>query len=46
MIFAGSPRRGLGGRIGIAWADDPEGPFKTKLLKPELPWEGEGIDLG
>ena len=48
MIFAGSPRRGLGGRIGIAWADDPEGPFKTirEILRPELPWEGVGIDLG
>lgn len=48
MVFAGAPSGDSGGRLGIAWADDPKGPFKfiREILHPEYFWEGVGVDLG
>ena len=48
MVFAGASEKGSGGKLGIAWADDPKGPFKVirEILRPEYFWEGAGIDLG
>lgn len=60
MLFAGSKRvsklQGCklwtnlfdGRKIGIAYADDPKGPWKTLgvVAKPERYWEGWSIDLG
>jgi hypothetical protein len=49
MVFAFKPtlRRG-GRRIGIAYSDDPLGPWKIigKLIHPEIDWEGHDIDIG
>jgi hypothetical protein len=51
MVFSGQsnflfPRYTMS--LGIAWADDPVGPWKVigELIKPEEKWEGRGIDNG
>lgn len=52
MFFAAAPssHRFLAHRrrIAVAWADDPMGPWRTLriIAKPEMYWEGWGIDLG
>jgi hypothetical protein len=48
MILAGKPSIRKSRRIGIAYADDPKGPWRIigKLIKPKKYWEGNDIDLG
>lgn len=48
MVFAFKPDQTQGRRLGIAVADDPLGPWEyvRMLLKPELFWEGDDIDIG
>jgi len=48
MILAGKPASWKGRRIGIAYADDPRGPWRIigELIRPKEPWEGNDIDLG
>lgn len=52
MFFAGSRKSSLRlpGRscIGVAYSDDPRGPWKVvgKIAEPEAHWEGWSIDLG
>ena len=52
MFFAASRSRSMflahRKRIAVAWADDPTGPWQTLgvIAKPEMYWEGWGIDLG
>lgn len=50
MFFAGRNSRlpFRNRRIGIAYADDPKGPWQVigVVAKPEAGWEGWGIDLG
>jgi len=49
MVFAGSSLRNRKiMSIGIAWADDPKGPFRVigELIRPSAAWEGFGIDCG
>jgi len=48
MIFSGRPSRWSSRRLGIAWADDPKGPWHLigELIKPAFSWEGRWIDNG
>jgi len=48
MILTGIPSSWKGRRIGVAYADDPRGPWKIirELIRPEKYWEGNDIDLG
>ena len=48
MILAGKPSSRKGRRIGIAYADDPRGPWRIigELIRPNKTWEGNDIDLG
>jgi len=48
MILAGIPSLWKGRRIGVAYADDPRGPWRIigELIRPEKYWEGNDIDLG
>ena len=48
MVLAGKPTSGTPRRIGMAYADDPKGPWHVigELIKPVELWEGNGIDNG
>jgi len=48
MILAGKPSLESARRIGIAYADDPKGPWNLieELIKPSQFWEGNGVDNG
>lgn len=48
MIFSGRPALKSSRRIGIAYADDPKGPWHVlgEILKPTHLWEGVHIDNG
>ena len=48
MILSGKPSIDSSRRIGIAYADDPKGPWHIigELIKPAHLWEGNGIDNG
>lgn len=48
MILSGKPSLGSSRRIGIAYADDPRGPWRIigELIRPIRLWEGSGIDNG
>jgi hypothetical protein len=48
MIFSGRPSSKASRRIGIAYADDPKGPWHVlgELFKPTHMWEGMHIDNG
>jgi len=48
MIFSGSSVPHSSRRIGIAYADDPKGPWHIlkELIKPSYLWEGNDIDNG
>lgn len=48
IIFAFLPESAEYRRIGIAFADDPLGPwqFIGELIRPKTRWEGDDIDLG
>jgi len=48
MILAGRPSLWKGRRIGVAYADDPRGPWRIigELIRPKKYWEGNSIDLG
>lgn len=48
MVFSGRPSLKVSRRIGIAYADDPKGPWHIlgEILKPTHRWEGMHIDNG
>lgn len=48
IILAGRSSSWSGRRIGIAYADDPKGPWRIlgELIRPKKYWEGNDIDLG
>jgi hypothetical protein len=48
MILSGKPTDKAARRIGIAYADDPKGPWRIigELIKPTQFWEGNAIDNG
>ena len=48
MIFSGRPSPKASRRIGIAFADDPKGPWHIigEIIKPTRLWEGVHIDNG
>lgn len=48
MIFSGRSSPKASRRIGIAYADDPKGPWHVigEILKPTCLWEGSHIDNG
>jgi hypothetical protein len=48
MVFAFRPDSRKGRRIGIAYSDDPLGPWEViaDLIHPEIDWEGHDIDIG
>lgn len=48
MILVGRPSLRKGRRIGMAYADDPRGPWRIigELIRPKKYWEGNDIDLG
>lgn len=48
MIFSGAQSRETSRRIGIAYADDPKGPWRIlgEMLKPTRLWEGMHVDNG
>jgi hypothetical protein len=48
MVIAGKPSPEASRRLGIAFADDPKGPWHIigELIRPEHLWEGNGIDNG
>jgi len=48
MIFSGKSSPDSPRKIGIAYADDPKGPWKIikELIKPTYFWEGNDIDNG
>jgi hypothetical protein len=48
LIFAGRKHRFNRRVLGIAYSDDPSGPFKIigTLYKPSMDWEGYSIDNG
>lgn len=48
MILAGKPSSRKGRRIGVAYADDPRGPWKVigELIRSKKNWEGNDIELG
>lgn len=48
MVFSGRPSSKKSRRIGIAYADDPRGPWRIigEILKPTRLWEGMHLDNG
>jgi len=48
MVFSGRQSRETSRRIGIAYADDPKGPWHIlgEILKPTRLWEGVHLDNG
>ncbi|HKZ93511.1 MAG TPA: hypothetical protein VJ249_02870 [Candidatus Bathyarchaeia archaeon] len=48
MILSGKPSPNEPRRIGMAYADDPKGPWHIigELIRPGQFWEGNGIDNG
>ena len=48
MVLSGKPVAKTSRRIGIAYADDPKGPWRIigELIKPTQFWEGNAIDNG
>lgn len=48
MVFTGKPSQESSRRIGIAYADDLNGPWNIigELIKPTRLWEGRNIDNG
>jgi len=48
MVLSGKPSLDSPRRVGIAYADDPKGPWNLigELIKPAQFWEGNGIDNG
>lgn len=48
MVFTGKASFGSSRRLGIAYADAPEGPWHIigELIKPTRVWEGRDIDNG
>lgn len=48
MIFSGKPSPMSYRRLGVAYADDPRGPWNIigELIKPESLWEGRDLDNG
>lgn len=48
MVLSGKPTVKASRRIGIAYADDPKGPWRIigELIKPTQFWEGNAIDNG
>lgn len=48
MIFSGKPSHTSYRRLGVAYADDPRGPWNLigELIKPESLWEGRDLDNG
>jgi len=48
MILSGQPTPRASRRVGIAYADDPKGPWHIigELIKPTQLWEGNDIDNG
>jgi len=48
MVFSGKRSLGSPRTIGLAYADDVEGPWRVigELIKPSYIWEGNGIDNG
>jgi sucrose-6-phosphate hydrolase SacC (GH32 family) len=48
MIFSGKPHAKARRGIGIAYADDPKGPWEIlgQIIKPKESWEGYEIDCG
>lgn len=48
MVFSGRPSAKTSRRIGIAYADDPKGPWRIigEILKPTYLWEGVHLDNG
>jgi len=48
MIFSGTPSSKASRRIGIAYADEPKGPWHIigEILKPTHLWEGVHLDNG
>lgn len=48
MVLAGKSLSRKGRRLGIAYADDPRGPWRIigELIRPKKYWEGNDIDLG
>jgi len=48
MIFSGESAPKSSRKLGIAYADDPEGPWRImgELIKPSFLWEGNAIDNG
>lgn len=48
MVFSGRPSSKKSRRIGIAYADDPRGPWRImgEILKPTRLWEGVHLDNG
>lgn len=48
MIFSGKPSAKSYRRLGVAYADDPRGPWNLigELIKPESLWEGRDLDNG
>jgi len=48
MIFSGKFVSTSSRKLGIAYADDPKGPWQTigELIKPTYFWEGRNIDNG
>lgn len=48
MVFTGKPSSESFRRLGIAYADDPKGPWQIigELIRPTYLWEGQEIDNG
>ncbi len=48
MVFAFKPNKEQGRRLGLAFAEDPLGPWKyvKELIRPTYDWEGNDIDIG
>lgn len=48
MIFSGKASSRASRRLGIAYADDPKGPWSLigELIKPRFMWESHDIDIG
>jgi hypothetical protein len=48
MIFSGKASSKESRRLGIAYADDPTGPWRLigELIRPRSMWEGHDIDIG
>jgi len=48
MVFTGKPSPQSFRRLGIAYADDPKGPWQIigELIRPTYLWEGRDIDNG